>query len=120
MGVGKPTDLIRAVYRGVDMFDCVMPTRNGRNGHVFTSNGVINIKNQQYKNDLSPLDPNSSHDWGRLFSKAYIRHLFNINEILGIRLASTLNMIMREKINQGEFYEWSKLTLKQMKSLKGM
>ena len=128
MGVGKPTDLIRAVYRGVDMFDCVMPTRNGRNGHVFTSNGVINIKNQQYKNDFSPLDPNSSHDWGRLFSKAYIRHLFNINEILGIRIASTLNLayyqhlmkIMREKINQGEFYEWSKLTLKQMKSLKGM
>ena len=128
MGVGKPTDLIRAVYRGVDMFDCVMPTRNGRNGHIFTSNGVINIKNQQYKNDFSPLDPNSSHDWGRLFSKAYIRHLFNINEILGIRIASTLNLayyqhlmkIMREKINQGEFYEWSKLTLKQMKSLKGM
>ena len=128
MGVGKPTDLIKSVQRGVDMFDCVMPTRNGRNGHIFTWNGVLNIKNEKYKDDYSALDDSSSHEWGTAFSKSYVRHLFNINEILGIRIASTLNLayyqylmkIMREKINQGEFYEWSKLTLKQMKSLKGM
>ena len=128
MGVGKPTDLINAVSRGVDMFDCVMPTRNGRNGHIFTSEGVINIKNGKYKNDFSPLDSNSSHDWGKLFSKSYVRHLFSINEILGIRIASTLNLayyqdlmkIIRKNIHQGLFYDWSKSILKRMRTLKGM
>ena len=79
MGVGKPSDLVQAVRCGVDMFDCVMPTRNGRNGHIFTSEGVINIKNERHKKDLSSVDPNSSHTWGRTFSKSYLRHLFNIN-----------------------------------------
>lgn len=128
MGVGRPTDLIKAVSRGVDMFDCVMPTRNGRNGHIFTSTGVINIKNKKFKNDFSPLDSNSSHQWGKLFSKSYVRHLFNINEILGIRIASTLNLVyyqdlmkeMRKKINKGLFFEWSKSILKEMDTLKGM
>ena len=77
MGVGKPTDIIKAVRMGIDMFDCVMPTRNGRNGHIFTSEGVLNIRNNQFKEDFSPIDPNSSHDWGQQFSKAYVRHLFN-------------------------------------------
>ena len=128
MGVGKPTDIIKAVRRGVDMFDCVMPTRNGRNGHIFTSNGVINIRNQKYKEDFSELDFNSSHRWGKQFSKAYVRHLFNINEVLGIRIASTLNLayyqnlmlIIRKEINNSNFNDWSQTTLKEMQNMKGM
>ncbi len=128
MGVGRPTDLIKAVARGVDMFDCVMPTRNGRNGHIFTSEGVLNIKNEKFKNDFSPMDSSSSHQWGKRFSKSYVRHLFNINEILGLRIASTLNIVfyqdlmklMRRKINQGQFFEWSNSILKKMENLKGM
>ena len=128
MGVGKPSDLVEGVKRGIDMFDCVLPTRNGRNGHIFTAQGVINIKNEKYKNDFSPVDPNSSHYWGKVFSKAYIRHLFNINEVFGLRIASTLNLVyyhdlmklMKQKIDKGEFSNWSKLKLKEMRNLKGM
>jgi len=128
MGVGKPSDLLIAVRHGVDMFDCVMPTRNGRNGHIFTSEGVINIKNEKHKQDLAPIDPNSSHAWGLSFSKAYLRHLFNINEILGLRVASTLNLsfyldfmvTIREKIIDGNFDNWSKSLLRNMKNMKGM
>ena len=128
MGVGKPTDIIKAVRRGVDMFDCVMPTRNGRNGHIFTSNGVINIRNQKYKEDFSQLDSNSCHKWGKQFSKSYVRHLFNINEVLGIRIASTLNLAyyqnlmlsIRKEINNSTFNDWSQTTLKEMQNMKGM
>ena len=128
MGVGKPTDIIKAVRRGVDMFDCVMPTRNGRNGHIFTCNGVINIRNKKYKEDFSQLDSNSSHKWGKQFSKAYVRHLFNINEVLGIRIASTLNLAyyqnlmlnIRKEINNSTFNDWSQITLKEMQNMKGM
>ena len=128
MGVGKPSDLIHAVRYGVDMFDCVIPTRNGRNGHIFTSNGVINIKNEKYKNDFSPIDVNSSHEWGKRFSKSYVRHLFNINEILGLRIASTLNLgyylnlmkTIRLEIQAGTFSQWSVQMLNQMKDQKGM
>ena len=128
MGVGRPSDLIKAVRRGVDMFDCVMPTRNGRNGHIFTSEGVLNIRNEKFKNDFSPIDPNSAHKWGNLFSKAYVRHLFNIKEVLGIRIASTLNLAfyenlmrtMRQEINNLNFNNWSKDMLEKMKNMKGM
>ena len=128
MGVGKPTDIINAVRRGVDMFHCVLPTRNGRNGHIFTSKGVINIRNQKYKEDFSKLDSYSSHHWGTQFSKAYVRHLFNINEVLGIRIASTLNLAfyqdlmvsIRTEIRNSTFEEWSRKTLKEMKHMKGM
>ncbi len=128
MGVGRPTDLIKAVLRGVDMFDCVMPTRNGRNGHIFTSEGVINIRNEKYKKDFSSLDSNSSHTWGKLYSKSYVRHLFNINEILGLRIASTLNLVfymdlmseIKKQINSENFESWSKDTLKKMSVYKGM
>ena len=128
MGVGKPSDLVQAVRCGVDMFDCVMPTRNGRNGHIFTSEGVINIKNERHKKDLSSVDPNSSHTWGRTFSKSYLRHLFNINEVLGLRIASTLNLsyyldlmsAVRKKIADGNFDSWSKSLLSDMKNMKGM
>lgn len=128
MGVGKPSDLLHAIRNGIDMFDCVLPTRNGRNGHIFTSNGVINIKNEKYKHDFSSVDESSSHPWGAKFSKSYVRHLFNINEILGLRIASTLNLAYylnlmrdaREKISEGSFNTWSNSLLRQMKDMKGM
>ena len=128
MGVGKPTDLIKSVQRGVDMFDCVMPTRNGRNGHIFTWNGVLNIKNEKYKDDYSALDDCSSHEWGTTFSKSYVRHLFNINEILGLRIASTMNLAfyndlmveIRRKINEKNFGNWSASMLSRMNQMKGM
>ena len=111
MGIGRPSGLVNAVSRGMDMFDCVMPTRNGRNGQILSGLGVININNERYKNDFSPIDEHSSHAFGRIFSKAYVRHLFNINEILGLRVASTLNLAyyiglmatMRQKIHSGDF-----------------
>ena len=128
MGVGRPSDLVKSVHRGMDMFDCVVPTRNGRNGHIFTSEGVINIKNEKYKKNFSPIDPNSSHAWGRIFSKSYVRHLFNINEILGLRIASTLNLsyyhalmaTIREKIRNGDFDSWAKTRLNDIENKKGM
>lgn len=128
MGVGKPSDLLHAIRNGIDMFDCVLPTRNGRNGHIFTSNGVINIKNEKYKHDFSSVDESSFHPWGAKFSKSYVRHLFNINEILGLRIASTLNLAYylnlmkdaREKISEGSFNTWSNSLLRQMKDMKGM
>jgi queuine tRNA-ribosyltransferase len=128
MGVGRPSDIIKAVLKGIDMFDCVMPTRNGRNGHIFTSAGVLNIKNEKFKKDFSPLDTESSHLWGKLYSKSYVRHLFNINEILGLRIASTLNLVfyldlieeIKRQINNNTFLSWSRTTLDRMKNYKGM
>tara|TARA_B100001013_G_scaffold276450_1_gene176802 strand:+ start:121 stop:1278 length:1158 start_codon:yes stop_codon:yes gene_type:complete len=116
MGVGKPEDIVNAVSMGMDMFDCVIPTRNGRNGHIFTDEGVINIKNSKYKSDFTPIDKTSGSPFGTQFSKAYVRHLFNVNEILGVRIASTLNIAffmklmknIRSKIESGEFGDWSK------------
>ena len=81
MGVGRPTDIVKSIRLGIDMFDCVMPTRNGRNGQIFTSNGTINITNEKYKNDHSLIDENSNHAFGRMFTKSYVRHLFNVKEL---------------------------------------
>ena len=128
MGIGRPSDLVNAVGRGMDMFDCVIPTRNGRNGQIFSGPGVININNERYKKDFSPIDENSSHAFGRIFSKAYVRHLFNINEILGLRIASTLNLAyyiglmatMRQKIQSGDFSAWSREWFRNMEGKKGM
>jgi queuine tRNA-ribosyltransferase len=128
MGVGKPSDLIHAIRNGIDMFDCVMPTRNGRNGNIFTNSGVLSIKNQKYKNDFSPIDAKSLHPWGKEFSKSYVRHLFNINEILGLRIASTLNLSFylnlmeeaRKRIMNGDFDLWSSSLLRKMEQMKGM
>ena len=128
MGIGRPSDLVNAVSRGMDMFDCVMPTRNGRNGQIFSGLGVININNERYKKDFSPIDEDSSHVFGRLFSRAYVRHLFNINEILGLRVASTLNLAyyiglmatMRQKIQTGDFSAWSREWFRNMEEKKGM
>ncbi len=92
MGVGTPENLLEAVERGVDMFDCVMPTRNGRNAQIFTSKGVLNIKNAVYRLDESPLDSGCDCHTCKNYSRAYLRHLFNVGEILGLQLASLHNL----------------------------
>ena len=92
MGVGTPTNIIESVARGVDFFDCVMPARNGRHGHLYTWNGVININNEKYKNDSSPIDPQCDCPVCRRYSKAYIRHLLVAKEMLGMRLTVMHNL----------------------------
>ena len=115
MGVGTPADLIKCIKRGIDMFDCVIPTRNARNAQIFTLNGKLNIRNARFKNDFSVIDENSTSSLSRKYSKAYLHHLFRMNEILALRIATAHNLhfyiqIMqtaREKIKEGLFSEWS-------------
>jgi queuine tRNA-ribosyltransferase len=116
MGVGFPEDLVEAVARGIDMFDCVMPTRNARNGTVFTSRGRVILKNASNRRDFGPLDPDCDCDTCRNYSRAYLRHLFMAGEMLGPRLA-TLHSIrfylhlmeeMRQVIREGLFSQWRK------------
>ena len=92
MGVGYPQDIVAAVLRGVDMFDCVMPTRHARTGHLFTSAGIINIRNACYQRDAGPLDPECACGTCRRYTRAYLRHLDRCNEILGVRLATVHNL----------------------------
>jgi queuine tRNA-ribosyltransferase len=92
MGVGTPLDLVRAVSRGMDMFDCVIPTRHARNGQLFTSQGRINIRNARYRGDTAAIDPNCDCYCCRHYSRAYLRHLQQCNEILGARLATVHNL----------------------------
>ena len=92
MGVGTPTNIIESVYRGVDFFDCVMPARNGRHGHLFTWGGVLNIKNEKYLRDDGPIDPECSCPVCANYSRAYLRHLFKAEEMLGLRFAVTHNL----------------------------
>jgi queuine tRNA-ribosyltransferase len=92
MGVGYPQDIVAAVARGVDMFDCVMPTRHARNGHLFTSRGVVNIRNAAYQQDTGPLDPDCACPTCSRYSRAYLRHLDRCNEILGVRLGTIHNL----------------------------
>ena len=92
MGVGTPADIVAAVLRGVDMFDCVMPTRNARNGHLFTSQGVVKIRNAAHQSDTGPLDPACGCYTCRNYSRAYLRHLDRCNEILGARLNTIHNL----------------------------
>ncbi len=111
MGVGTPADLVEGVRRGIDMFDCVMPTRNARNGHLFVREGVVRIKNRVHAEDTGPLDPHCDCYTCRHYSRAYLRHLFRSNEILGARLNTIhnlhfyLNLMreMREAIARGSF-----------------
>jgi len=106
----------------VDMFDCVMPTRNGRNGMLFTSQGVINIKNAKWKNDFSPLDEKGTSFVDKAYSKAYVRHLFAANELLGLQIASIHNLafylwLMNEArlhIRKGDFSLWKKGMIEQL------
>lgn len=92
MGVGRPQDIVEAVKRGIDMFDCVMPTRNARNGHLFTSQGVVKLKNAVHRDDTGPLDPNCSCYTCSHYSRSYLRHLAQCNEILGSRLNTIHNL----------------------------
>lgn len=101
MGVGRPQDIIAAVQRGVDMFDCVMPTRHARNGHLFTAAGVINIRNAAHQRDLGPVDPECGCYTCRHYSRAYLRHLDRCNEILGSRLATLHNLAFYLELMQG-------------------
>ena len=111
MGVGTPEDLVNAVSHGIDMFDCVMPTRNARNGWLFTQYGDIKIKNAFYKNDLNPLDANCPCYTCQNFTRAYLHHLHKVGEILGARLNTIHNLHyyqvlmqgMRDAIEAGEF-----------------
>ena len=114
MGVGTPENILECISLGIDMFDCVMPTRNARNGMLFTSEGFINIKNKKWQTDYSPIDANGTADVDHLYSKAYLRHLMISKEILGAHIASTHNLAFylwlvkqaREKIIEGEFSSW--------------
>ena len=114
MGVGTPSNIIEGVYRGIDFFDCVMPARNGRHGHLFTWRGVLNIKNEKYARDTSPVDPECDCPVCRTYSRAYLRHLFASGEILGLRLAvahnlyfyNTLMERIRESLDAGTFDEF--------------
>ena len=92
MGVGTPLDLVEGVAMGVDMFDCVMPSRNARNGYLFTSEGVVKIRNAKYKLDAAPLDPNCSCNTCKNYSRSYLHHLQKTNEILGSRLNTFHNL----------------------------
>ncbi len=92
MGVGTPQDILEAVERGIDMFDCVLPTRNARHGHLYTSQGIVRIKNEKYKEDLTPLDPNCSCYTCQNYTRAYLRHLFMANEPLSLRLNTLHNV----------------------------
>jgi queuine tRNA-ribosyltransferase len=116
MGVGTPTNILEAIDRGVDMFDCVIPTRNGRNGMLFTRKGVINIKNQKWKNDFSPLDEDGESYVDHHFSKAYLRHLINAREITAGQIATLHNLSFymwlvkeaRQQIQNDTFSTWKK------------
>lgn len=92
MGVGTPVNILEGVRRGVDLFDCVMPARNGRHGHLFTKQGILNIKNQRYQLDEQPIDPSCGCYVCRRYSRAYLNHLFKANEALGLRLAVMHNL----------------------------
>lgn len=123
MGVGTPVNILEAIDRGVDMFDCVMPTRNGRNGMLFTSEGIINIRNEKWKNDHSPIDENN-HSFVDQYSKAYLRHLIISNEMLGAQIASQHNLAFylwlvktaRQKIIDGDFKVWKNIMVEKLKN----
>ncbi|MCL2098096.1 MAG: tRNA guanosine(34) transglycosylase Tgt [Bacteroidales bacterium] len=122
MGVGTPVNILEAIARGVDMFDCVMPTRNGRTGMLFTSEGIINIKNQKWANDFSPIDPTGAAFVDTTYSRAYLRHLFIAGEMLGPVIASLHNLSFylwlvrtaHEHIASGAFAEWKNVMVKKL------
>ena len=116
MGVGTPSDLVEGVACGVDMFDCVMPSRNARNGYLFTSEGVVKIRNAKHKKDTGPLDPNCNCTTCKNYSRAYLHHLQKSNEILGSRLNTLHNLFyyqhlmksIREAIKSNTFSDFRK------------
>jgi len=123
MGVGTPANILESIALGVDMFDCVMPTRNGRNGMLFTSEGIINIRNEKWKDDFSPVDPGGVSIYSTQYSKAYLRHLMVSREILGAQIASIHNLsfytnLTREagsRIMDGSFTSWKNIMVEKLK-----
>ena len=124
MGVGNPVNILEGIDRGIDMFDCVMPTRNGRNGMLFTRNGVINIRNNKWADDFSPVDPEGSSFVDHQYTKAYLRHLFQAGEMLGPMIGSIHNLAFylwlvdeaRNQIFQGTFKPWKEQMVIQMRN----
>lgn len=122
MGVGTPANILEGIARGVDMFDCVMPTRNGRNGMLFTWDGIINMRNRKWAEDFSPIDPKGSSFVDRTYSKAYLRHLFVSGEIFAGQIASEHNLAFyldlvreaRRHIVAGDFRAWKEETVKRV------
>ncbi|HOW39437.1 MAG TPA: tRNA guanosine(34) transglycosylase Tgt [Bacteroidales bacterium] len=122
MGVGTPVNILEAIDRGIDMFDCVMPTRNGRNGMIFTGEGTINIRNKKWQDDFSPIDPSGPSFVSLNYSKAYLRHLVMAGENLGAQIASIHNLAFylrlvgeaREKIREGVFRQWKNSMVKKL------
>lgn len=122
MGVGKPTNILECIARGIDMFDCVIPTRNARNGMIFTWQGTINLNNAKWKHHHKPLDPSFPSDLAQNYTMSYLRHLFNTKEILGLQLSTLHNLTFyqqllqttREKIEEDTFHQWYPAITKQL------
>lgn len=122
MGVGTPINLLEAIERGVDMFDCIMPTRNGRNGQLFTRFGTMNMRNRKWADDFSPIDSDAHSFVDTQYSRAYLHHLFKADEILGLQIASIHNLAFylwlvkeaRRQIFAGDFYSWKKGMINQL------
>lgn len=122
MGVGTPANILEGIERGVDMFDCVMPTRNGRNGMIFTRNGIMNMKNRRWADDFTPIDPESDCFIDTQYTKAYLHHLFKSNELLGMQIASIHNLAFylwlvreaRRHIIGGTFSSWKPQMVRQI------
>ena len=121
MGVGTPVNILEGIERGVDMFDCVMPTRNGRNGQLFTAEGVINIRNKKWEDDFSPIDPEGT-TFNRRYSKAYLHHLVTCGEMMAAQIASLHNIafylrlvtMAREHIAAGDFRPWKETMVQKL------
>lgn len=124
MGVGTPANILEAISLGVDMFDCVMPTRNGRNAMLFTSRGIMNMRNKKWETDFSPIDPDGTASVDTLYTKAYLHHLFKAQELLALEIASIHNLAFyvwltqeaRKHIQEGDFAQWKTQMLKQVQT----
>lgn len=122
MGVGTPWNILECIHLGIDLFDCVMPTRNGRNGMLFTSHGIVNIRNKKWSHDFTPLDDGIPNELSNYYTKAYLRHLFVANEILALQLASIHNLSFylwlvtaaRQHIFNGTFVSWKNETVERL------
>lgn len=124
MGVGTPANILEGISLGIDMFDCVMPTRNGRNAMLFTSQGIMNMRNKKWEMDFSPIDPEGTASVDTLYTKAYLHHLFKAQELLALEIASIHNLAFyvwltqeaRKHIQEGDFAQWKEQMLKQVQT----
>ena len=122
MGVGTPANLLEGIERGIDMFDCVMPTRNGRNACLFTSEGIINMRNRKWADDFTPIDPNGTASVDLFYTKAYLHHLFKAQELLALEIASIHNLAFylwlvgeaRKHIIAGDFTTWKAMMIRRV------